>query len=377
MVGRLVKKRADFISTPSIYIPYASSTAAPTTHASSDVVQRPKTEVPLILNNKSNFFWEDLAQQLAQRVLYGGAAPTLQPTTAAASASLVEEEERERDGAGGGAGGGRSNGEGDSGRSGRMGGGSGGGGGGGYGRGRAKASSPASTALPIDMFGPQCTTPSGSLTCDIPAAAHAARISIRTTVDAPRDDLMPVTRQIYLSVSKTPFDVYDVTYAVSVSAGVTVASPFHEHLDIRPHVGGAKLNTTVTLLADSPATRTFYPDYNLLFIPLRHLAFQGNVTNPREPGSSINYSSLDELQNKVMTVVGMMRQSSTAAMVAKLLEPFFAPKFYYMFDYFNFTANNISGVQGYKEQTIGPGGLITSGFAGSIEAVEIHFGRSQ
>lgn len=172
----------------------------------------PTTEKEAILNNKSNFFWEDLAQQLAQRVLYGGEEPP-----ASTSPSTL------------------------------------------------------SNAAPIDMFGPQCTTPTGNLTCSIPAANGAARIGIRTTVEASRDDLMPVTRQIYLFVTKAPFCAYDVTYAVGVSDGITVASPFHEHLDIRPHVGQLRLNTSLTVLADSPEGRQFYPDYNLLFIPLRHL----------------------------------------------------------------------------------------------------------
>ena len=81
----------------------------------------------------------------------------------------------------------------------------------------------------------------------------------------------------------------------------------------------------------------------------------GNVTNPRAPGSALKYSSLNELQTRVAAVVDMLRQPRTAAVVAAQLAPFFTPHFYYMFDYFNFSANNITGVRGYKEQTIGQG----------------------
>ena len=100
-------------------------------------------------------------------------------------------------------------------------------------------------------------------------------------------------------------------------------------------------------------------------------AFQGAVPNPREPGSSLAYSSRSGLESDVMQVLGMMRRPETAAIIAKELAPFFTAQYYYMFNYFNFSAANISGVAGYKEQTLS---MIGAGFQGSIGAVELQFG---
>ena len=99
-----------------------------------------------------------------------------------------------------------------------------------------------------------------------------------TTVRGERDDLMPVTRRIYL-YAIPPFSVYSVLYAIEVPGVSHVASPWRETLDMRPKIGGARMNSTVTVLTESPRDRKIYPDYNLVFIPLRHLALQGSVSD--------------------------------------------------------------------------------------------------
>jgi hypothetical protein len=235
----------------------------------------------MIKYQKSSFFWEELAGQLAQRVL-----------------GVMNETER------------------------------------------------------LFLFGPNCSTPSGQFKCTPDGVAAAARVAVKTSVDASRDDLMPVSRSIFLFAQR-PFVVTNVMYKVGISSGVHVASPWREFLDIRcvrsrplpapnkppsflefcryicllnltrvvqtrgsspgattsspcllvhnkkwcshgkrgdegacdllilprqilfhvgrPIIGGDKLNRTVSVLADSPIGRSFFPDYNLIFIPLRHL----------------------------------------------------------------------------------------------------------
>jgi hypothetical protein len=215
-----------------------------------------------VVGNKSNLFWEELAQQLAQRVL-GSRTPD----------------------------------------------------------------------APVYLYGPACVSPTGKVRCDRAGISDAARIAIKTKIVAARDDVMPVTRAIYLFVERRPFSVYDVTYSVSIPTGVRIASPWREFLDMRPIIGGDhKLNSSVVIiLADSPRDRPFYPDYNLLFIPLRHLVFQGEVSDPKLPGSSMRYASIEELRLAVARVVDRMRQPATATAIAKQLEPFFTHRYYYMF----------------------------------------------
>ena len=134
----------------------------------------------------------------------------------------------------------------------------------------------------VYLFGPTCFANPQTFTCHggvlgvngPHGVANAARVAIKTSVHGERDDLMPVSRTIYL-FARRPFDVNMVLYTVSVPGVMHVASPFREVLDCRPSVGGHPMNATVTLLTSSPAGREMYPDYNLLFIPLRHLVFQG------------------------------------------------------------------------------------------------------
>ena len=73
-------------------------------------------------------------------------------------------------------------------------------------------------------------------------------------------------------------------------------------------------------------------------------------------------------------VTSMMRNSTTAAQLATALEPYFTHRYYYMFDYFNFTFRGQPGVAGYRDCMLGPGGAITSGFQDSLGPIELSMG---
>ena len=230
---------------------------------------------------------------------------------------------------------------------------------------------------PIFLYGPDCVSTSGALICDLDAVPNAKRIAVRTSIDASRDNLNPATRTITMHVKSSatvPFLVTNVEYQIGIPSGVHIASPWQEYLDIRPTVGGTKLPSKITVVAESPQDRTFYPDYNLLFVPLRHLVFQGEIENPRMPASSLSYNNLQELTEKANSIVSMLRESETAALVADQLEPFLVSKYYYMFDEFLKVSNTTSGSQLYRDAMIGASGSIRAGFKGSIGKVEFKFG---
>jgi|EP01047_Picozoa_sp_COSAG01_P057710 hypothetical protein len=80
---------------------------------------------------------------------------------------------------------------------------------------------------------------------------------------------------------------------------------------------------------DSPAPRKFYPDYNLMFIPMRHLVLQGSVNNPKSasPGSSLRYASVQDLQAAAAQIVHAMQEPASASQVAARLAPFFTSRY--------------------------------------------------
>ena len=51
---------------------------------------------------------------------------------------------------------------------------------------------------------------------------------------------------------------------------------------MRPRLGGRAMGSNMSVRFRSPLGRAFYPDYNLVFLPLRHLVLQGAVDNPKQ-----------------------------------------------------------------------------------------------
>ena len=125
----------------------------------------------------------------------------------------------------------------------------------------------AATTRLVYLYGPTCFQDPGTMVCGTAGVADAARIAVKTTIHGERDDLMPVSRTIYLFARRGApttglaagvglgFDVYNVLYRVGIPGVTRVASPYREVLDDRPAVGGRLLNRTVELLAVSPGGR--------------------------------------------------------------------------------------------------------------------------
>ena len=228
---------------------------------------------------------------------------------------------------------------------------------------------------PIFMYGPDCVDmkSGGALTCKLDSVPNARRLVVTTAIDASRDDLNPATRTIVMHVkssSAVPFVVTNVEYEIGIPTGVRIASQWKEVLDYRPTVKGTKLKK-ITVVAESPQNRPFYPDYNLLFVPLRHLVFEGAVANPKVAGSSLSYNSLQELKDKANAVVDKLRKPDTAAQVADQLVPFVVGKYYYQFDD-KLRIVNGTGSKAYADYIVGDFG-VRGGLRGSFGKVEFQF----
>ena len=110
-------------------------------------------------------------------------------------------------------------------------------------------------------------------------------------------------------------------------------------------------------------SNTDYPDYSLLFVPLRHLVFQGEVANPKGPNATLSYSDTASLRQRFDEVIEDLRTVESAQSVVNELRPFMTTDYYYMFD-------QGEGVAGYRDYLLGPHG-IGGGIAPDVGRVEL------
>ena len=100
-------------------------------------------------------------------------------------------------------------------------------------------------------------------------------------------------------LSVTALVVTTSTLLVACGGGDdTVAPPRQEVLDFRPAVGGSrtaykemKIVATINAASKKRVIGFDYRDFNLVFVPLRHMVFQGDALNPKGPQSSLTYAS--------------------------------------------------------------------------------------
>ncbi len=208
------------------------------------------------------------------------------------------------------------------------------------------------------LYGPDCVDDKGKQTCPAMPLKEAHTLVVTTQLDGARDPLNSVSRSIVTRITRGKLKHPDITLTVHMPCGLQVASPHRENLDFRPTVGTRKdaiQRATVTAHIPSGTRERFrnldYPDYSLLYVPLRHLVFQGDVSDPKQPGSSLTYPDRAALQARFDQVVSDLRTPATAANVVAELNPFFTPNYYYMFD-------GGEGVEGYRNYLLGPHGIL-------------------
>jgi hypothetical protein len=214
---------------------------------------------------------------------------------------------------------------------------------------------------PMYLYGPSCITETGELRCALDGLSEIDEVRVKTTIDGRRDPLNPQTRSIVYVARRGQLRHPDVYLELHVPTGLKVAGPEQEHLDLRPTVGGSRETIrAMRVLAHLPAnarSRTMnadYADYNLLFVPLRHLVFQGDVEDPKGPAVSLSYSDIEALRQRFDNVIRGLRTIETARVIAEELRPFITSTYYYMFD-------DGEGVDGYRDYILG-----AEGIAGSI-----------
>ena len=186
-------------------------------------------------------------------------------------------------------------------------------------------------------------------------------VIVRTHIDGRRDPLNPITRRIVYIAHRGKMEYPEILLDVEMPVDLRIASAIGERLDMRPKIGDSYSNLKgVNLFAQVPSSKikrtqnTDYPDFNLLYIPLRHLVFQGDVSDPTRSKSALSYPTRNALRSKVHAVLTQLRRPALARRVADKLKGFLNKKYYYMFD-------QGTGLESYKTYILGPHGI-----AGSI-----------
>jgi len=175
------------------------------------------------------------------------------------------------------------------------------------------------------LFGPSDTN-----TCDhVDAARHtgvpgADRLIISTLVNGARDPINPQSRRISFDVSRN--SIFDPAITLTVYPCMHNATTMPRIRDNQSDFDGQELVITASLPSGRrPGLRsqnTDYCDFNLVFIPLRHLVFEDEHGQPRE------YDTESAFEAAVGNVLRRSRESSSSSDVCKALEPFLTAVFY-------------------------------------------------
>lgn len=223
----------------------------------------------------------------------------------------------------------------------------------------------------IFLYGPTCLDERGELKCPHIFLEKAQTVIVTTRIDGARDPLNSAERTIVTTFRKTAIDDPEIRLHLTMPFGLKVASVHREVLDIRPRIAQARRELVAAKVhAHIPSgtrKRTMdldFPDYSLLFVPLKHLVFQGEVADPKLPGSALSYVNEDELRAKFEEVTTALRNPETAKSIVRALEPFMTETYYYMFD-------GGEGVENYRNYLLGKHGLLR-GLEPDFGAIELH-----
>ena len=123
--------------------------------------------------------------------------------------------------------------------------------------------------------------------CSTEGIEEAHRVMVRTRIDGERDPLNPATRTILYVAERDRLHSLRFSWRFKFEwseCGWTSWRKF----DFRPSIGGRRDEIQqIWVLAHIPSgirdrvRNTDYPDYSLLFVPLRHLVFQGALIIPK------------------------------------------------------------------------------------------------
>jgi hypothetical protein len=225
----------------------------------------------------------------------------------------------------------------------------------------------------VFRHGPQCIAPNVN-ECQDGGIAEAHQVVVRTFLEASRDPMNPVTRSITYIARRGSITDPELYFELHVPNGVRIAGPNEETLDFRPVIAGqTDAIREIQLWAHLPngrksrSTNPDYPDYNLIFVPLRHLILQGEVDDPQQPATGKTYPDASSLIGSTQALIHQLRSPEGGRVVADQLNAFLTPKYYYMFD------AGGQGITDYRNYILGDAAGIARGLDPDFGRIELMF----
>ena len=198
--------------------------------------------------------------------------------------------------------------------------------------------------------GPRCALKPCEPEAGIP---EVSLIVVKTSLDGARDPINAVTRSLFTAFRRDALKKPAVVLQLEVPAELRVGSDLNEFLDFRPLIGKQRPESVVVQarasMKEDKTQSGDYPDYNLIFTPLRHLLLQGEVTNPRTPSTSKEYPNREAFVQSARELLKSMEEPAEANVVASSLEPFFTNTYYYPF-------GSMEQIKSYRDYILGKEG---------------------
>ena len=178
-------------------------------------------------------------------------------------------------------------------------------------------------------------------------------IVVKTSLDGARDPINPVNRSLFTAFRRDALKKPAVALQLEVPANLRVGSDLNEILDFRPLIGKERPKSVIVQarasMKEEKTQSGDYPDYNLVFIPLRHLLLQGEVANPRMPSTSKDYPNTEAFINSARSLLKSMEVPGDAEVVANSLKGFFTETYYYPF-------GSLNQIKSYRDYILGSEG---------------------
>lgn len=155
------------------------------------------------------------------------------------------------------------------------------------------------------------------------AIPEAETVLVRTTVPGDRDLIFPVTRRISIVFRRPSMSEPDLLLEVFIPAGLRLPTQPPAILDELPTFGPGAERPISELLVRFGAKRkkrtvnADYPDYNLLYLPLRHLVLDGRAAH--EKRAEPRFENLDNFLNSARQLLTSMAAPPSSAQVAERL----------------------------------------------------------
>jgi hypothetical protein len=218
--------------------------------------------------------------------------------------------------------------------------------------------------LALQFFGEAPTFSPAASSGAKTAIPEAETVLVRTTVPGDRDLINSVTRRISIVFRRQSMSEPDLLLEVFIPQGLRLPTQPPTILDEIPTFKQGAERPIRELLVRFGAKRkkrtvnADYPDYNLVYIPLRHLVLDGRA--PNEKQAEPRFENLDTFVNSARQLLTSMAAPPSSAQVAeKLRAPMQAEAY---------PGIGASGIEEYSKYIRD---IVAAGLVNEIDHVEI------